>query len=126
VVVSRQLRSYNAIVYTITRCSSASADKVALNASLIVPRRVGGKIMSEHVGALGSVDADMSARERFAFWAKLPQRLASLGNRVGVDQCQSATQLQIASGYSWGFNLLISGVGSEDDEGMATPMFASV
>ena len=27
----------------------------------------------------------MSFRERLAFWAKLPQRLARLGNRVGPD-----------------------------------------
>jgi hypothetical protein len=42
--------------------------------------------VTEHVGALGSVDADISTRERLAFWARLPQRLASLGNRVGEDQ----------------------------------------
>jgi len=57
-----------------------------LQASLIETRRVAGKVTAEHVGALGSVDADLSVRERLAFWSKLPQRLASLGNRVGPDQ----------------------------------------
>ena len=42
--------------------------------------------MAEHIGTLGSVDAAVSVRERIAFWAKLPGRLASLGNRVGPDE----------------------------------------
>ena len=33
-----------------------------------------------------SVDADVSVRERLAFWAKLPDRLARLGNRVRPDE----------------------------------------
>ena len=45
-------------------------------------RRVSGKICNEHIASLGSVDADVSVRERLAFWAKLPERLARLGNRV--------------------------------------------
>jgi hypothetical protein len=57
-----------------------------LQASLIETRRVAGKVTAEHLGALGSVDADLSVRERLAFWSRLPQRLASLGNRVGADQ----------------------------------------
>jgi hypothetical protein len=57
-----------------------------IQVSLIETRRVAGRVIGEHVGALGSVDADLSVRERLAFWAKLPQRLASLGNRVGADQ----------------------------------------
>jgi hypothetical protein len=48
-------------------------------------RRVAGKMHSEHIASLGSVDADVSVRERLAFWAKLPERLARLGNRVGPD-----------------------------------------
>jgi hypothetical protein len=35
--------------------------------------------------SLGSVDAEVSVRERLAFWAKLPERLARLGNRIGPD-----------------------------------------
>ena len=45
-------------------------------------RRVSGKMRSEHIASLGSVDAEVSVRERLAFWAKLPERLARLGNRV--------------------------------------------
>ena len=52
-------------------------------------RRVDGKVRSEHIGSLGSVDADVSVRARLAFWAKLPQRLAALGNRVG---CRRASR----------------------------------
>jgi hypothetical protein len=42
-------------------------------------------MQSEHIASLGSVDAEVSVRERLAFWAKLPERLARLGNRVGPD-----------------------------------------
>ena len=48
-------------------------------------RRVSGKMHSEHIASLGSVDAEVSVRERLAFWAKLPERLTRLGNRVGLD-----------------------------------------
>ena len=43
------------------------------------------KMQSEHIASLGSVDVEISVRERLAFWAKLPERLARLGNRVGSD-----------------------------------------
>jgi hypothetical protein len=56
-----------------------------LQASLMQTRRVAGKMQSEHIASLGTVDADVSVRERIAFWAKLPERLARLGNRVGPD-----------------------------------------
>ena len=56
-----------------------------LQASLMQTRRVSGKMRSEHIASLGSVDAEVSVRERLAFWAKLPERLARLGNRVGPD-----------------------------------------
>ena len=49
-------------------------------------RRVDGKVRSEHIASLGSVDADVSVRARIAFWAKLPERLARLANRVGPDE----------------------------------------
>jgi hypothetical protein len=48
-------------------------------------RRISGKIQSEHIASLGSVDAEVSVRERLAFWAKLPERLARLGNRIGSE-----------------------------------------
>ena len=57
-----------------------------LQASLMQTRRVAGKMHTDHIASLGSVDADVSVRERLAFWSKLPERLARLGNRVGSDQ----------------------------------------
>jgi hypothetical protein len=48
--------------------------------------RVSGKMHSEHIGSLGTVDADVSVRERLAFGAKLPERLVRLGNRVGPEE----------------------------------------
>src|SRR5271169_1402515 len=54
-------------------------------ASLMQTRRVAGKMQSEHIASLGTVDAAVSVRERLAFWAELPARLARLGNRVGPD-----------------------------------------
>lgn len=57
-----------------------------LQASLIETRRAGEKIVAEHIGALGSVDAAVSVRERLAFWSKIPARLAKLGNRVSHDE----------------------------------------
>jgi hypothetical protein len=57
-----------------------------LQASLIQARCVAGKPRNEHIASLGSVDADVSIRERLAFWTKLPDRLARLGNRVGADE----------------------------------------
>jgi hypothetical protein len=55
-----------------------------LQPSLMQTRRVDGKVRSEHIASLGSVDADLSLRERLAFWAKLPGRLDRLGNRVAA------------------------------------------
>jgi uncharacterized membrane protein len=56
-----------------------------LQASLMQTRRVSGKMQSEHIASLGSVDAEVPVRERLAFWVKLPERLARLANRVGPD-----------------------------------------
>ena len=68
-------------------CSFASAGRGnRLQASLIETRRIGAKIAAEHIGALGSVDAAVSLRERLAFWTALPGRLARLGNRVVPDE----------------------------------------
>ncbi len=57
-----------------------------VQASIVETRRVDGKVVAEHIGALGSVDAAVSLRERIAFWTKLPGRFASLGNRVSPDE----------------------------------------
>jgi hypothetical protein len=56
-----------------------------LQASLMESRRASGKVRSEHIASLGSVDASVSVRERLAFWAKMPDTLARLGNRVSAD-----------------------------------------
>jgi hypothetical protein len=57
-----------------------------LQASLVQSRRAARKVHAEHVGALGSVDAGISLRSRVAFWAKIHDRLAALGNRLGADE----------------------------------------
>ena len=57
-----------------------------LQASLMQTRRVSGKMRSEHIASLGSIDAEVSVCERLAFWAKLPERIARLANRVGSDE----------------------------------------
>jgi hypothetical protein len=56
-----------------------------LQASIMRTQHIAGNVRAEHIASLGSVDADVSVRERLAFWAKLPERLARLGNRVGPD-----------------------------------------
>jgi hypothetical protein len=55
-------------------------------ASLVQGRRLAGKVQAEHIGALGSVDAEVSLRSRVAFWAKIHDRLAALGNRIRPDE----------------------------------------
>jgi hypothetical protein len=54
-----------------------------LQVSLMLTQRVSGRVQAEHIASLGSVDVAVSVRERLAFWAKLPERLARLGNRFG-------------------------------------------
>jgi hypothetical protein len=49
-------------------------------------RRVAGKVKTEHIASLGSVDADVSVRDRIDFWSKIPERLARLANRVGPEE----------------------------------------
>jgi hypothetical protein len=75
----------NAIRYASTMFVRFRQQGRRLQASLTQTRRVSGKMRSEHIASLGSVDAEVSVRERLAFWAKLPERLARLGNRVGPD-----------------------------------------
>jgi hypothetical protein len=67
------------------RRSANDSQLRALQASLMHTQRVAGKMQSEHIAGLGTVDADVSVRERLAFWAELPARLARLGNRVGFE-----------------------------------------
>jgi hypothetical protein len=47
--------------------------------------RVSGKPHSEHIANLGSVDGDVTVRERLAFWVKRLEQLARLRNRLGPD-----------------------------------------
>jgi hypothetical protein len=75
----------NAIRYASTMFVRFRQQGRRLQASLMQTRRVSGKMQSEHIASLGSVDADLSVRERLAIWAKLPERLTRLGNRVGPD-----------------------------------------
>ena len=56
-----------------------------LQASLIETRRVAGKVRHDHIGSFGAVDVPPSIRERLAFWARLPERLARLANRIDDD-----------------------------------------
>lgn len=57
-----------------------------LQASVVQSRRAAGKVHAEHIGALGSIDAEISLRSRVAFWAKIHDRLAALGNRIGANE----------------------------------------
>lgn len=54
----------------------------SLQVSLIETRRVGGKVLHEHIASLGSIGILLSRDDRIAFWARLPSRLAALGNRI--------------------------------------------
>ena len=53
---------------------------------MVETRRVSGRVVADHLGGLGSVDAELSIRERAAFWAALPERLDQIGNWIGPDQ----------------------------------------
>jgi hypothetical protein len=53
-----------------------------LQASVVETRRVGEKVVSEHLGGLGSVDVDLSVGERLFFWDKLPERLDRIGTWI--------------------------------------------
>jgi hypothetical protein len=59
-----------------------------LQASLVETRRAAGKVVTKHLGGLGSVDADLSVRERRDFWDKLPERLDRIGDWIGPDECE--------------------------------------
>ena len=53
-----------------------------LQVTLSETHRQGGKVLHEHVAGLGSVPLSPSTDDRIAFWTKLHQRLAALGNRI--------------------------------------------
>jgi len=53
-----------------------------LQISLIETGREGDRVRHRHVASLGSIALDPSPADRIAFWTKLHQRLAGLGNRM--------------------------------------------
>lgn len=53
-----------------------------LQLSLVETRRVGGKIVHEHIASLGSIIVPSAVAGRVAFWQKLHERLARLANRI--------------------------------------------
>jgi hypothetical protein len=59
--------------------------KYRLQVSLVETRRVEGRVRQEHVAQFGSVEMLPSVEARIAFWRRLHERLAQLGNRVAVE-----------------------------------------
>jgi hypothetical protein len=53
-----------------------------LQLSLVETCRVNGKVKAEHVASLGSIATPQTVAGRVAFWARLHERLARLGNRL--------------------------------------------
>lgn len=61
------------------------ATKSTLQVSLLVGRRVNGRVRHEQVAALGSIALPLTVPGREAFWIKLHAGLGRLGNRVSAD-----------------------------------------
>jgi hypothetical protein len=57
-----------------------------LQVSLIETRWAAGKVRSEHVAGLGSIDQPASVAGRIAFWQALHDRLRRLANRIDAAQ----------------------------------------
>jgi hypothetical protein len=53
-----------------------------LQCSLVETRRIGRNVRHEHIAMLGSVEVPLTVEGRLAFWQKLHERLAKLGNRL--------------------------------------------
>src|SRR5215208_4795115 len=53
-----------------------------LQVSLVETRRVDGKVRHEHIASLGSIETPQTVEGRLAFWQRLHDRFAKLGNRV--------------------------------------------
>jgi hypothetical protein len=64
--------------------------KTRLQASLIQNHWNDGRVRHEHITMLGVVDHPQTIAGRIAFWQRLHERLASLGNRV-----DAATQAKL-------------------------------
>jgi hypothetical protein len=59
--------------------------KSSLQATLLAGRRVGGRVRSEQVAALGSIKLPLTIDGREGFWRELHATLGRLGNRVPAD-----------------------------------------
>lgn len=66
----------------------------SLAASLVETRRADGKVVQDHVAALGSIACPMTVAGRIAFWGELRQRLERLANRIGDDQLKVFDAIQ--------------------------------
>lgn len=53
--------------------------------SLLESKRDGFQVVKENVAYLGSVPVEFTVDDRIAFWRKLHERMARLGNRVSPD-----------------------------------------
>jgi hypothetical protein len=53
--------------------------------SLIKTRRVGGRVRNDHVASLGAIALPPDPLDRMAFWRRLHDRLAKLGNRIDAE-----------------------------------------
>jgi hypothetical protein len=53
-----------------------------LQVSVVETRRIDGKVRHEHVASLGSIETPLSVAGRIAFWRRVNERLATLGNRI--------------------------------------------
>jgi len=57
--------------------------RVAL--SVVETRRIDGRVKHEHVASLSSIEWPPTVADRVAFWRRLHERLAKLGNRIDAD-----------------------------------------
>ena len=53
-----------------------------LQAGLVEPHRIAGKVRQDHIAGLGSVGMPPTVADRLTFWRKVEDRLAKLGNRL--------------------------------------------
>jgi hypothetical protein len=76
VIVARKTRKRSVRVIVPLHVRSLPSVPKSASASLIETRRDGGKVRHEHIASFGAVDVPPSIRQRLAFWARLPERLA--------------------------------------------------
>lgn len=57
-------------------------NKTRLQVSLLEVTRLGGKVRNEHIASFGSIEAPQTVDARVAFWQRLHDRFAKLGNRL--------------------------------------------